>query len=331
MIGARKFVTITLPTILVAVLGLECGLRMAGYVPYYLDGNAFEPSDSPEMLYELRPGFHGLYARTAITVNSLGFRGKELESGTSTERLRVALVGDSVAFGQGVRDDETLAEQLEPRLQAKLGQPVEVINFGVPGYNTCQETSRFEKRALPLNPNVLLLFYVDNDTDPPPFAISGDRVVSPEVQTQWLSDLRIAARKKSAAYNFAWLRWQVLKAHPLSIAEYRQQLSRRFAADSVGWKQSRACLAHMATLAQERSIRTIVVPFPELHGFRETPYPYQDYVRTICNAAQSVGAECFDMVPAIEGATFPLTVSPQDSHPSARAITKMADEIARRW
>lgn len=329
--GAKKFVAITLPTMLISVLVLECGLRMAGYVPYYLDGNMFVPSDSPQMLYELRAGFHGLYARAPTAVNAMGFRGSEPENKTSGDRLRIALVGDSVAFGQGVRDDQTLAERLAPLLTSKLDRPVEVLNFGVPGYNTCQEASRFEQRALPFNPSVLLLVYVDNDTDPPPFVIREGRVISPDVQTWWLRDLRTFALRESVAYNFLSFRWQVAKAPRLSTDEHRQLLSRKFAPESVGWKLSQGCLTHMVTLASERSIRTVVVPFPDMHGFRETPYPYREYLQTICHAAHDAGAECFDIAHAIEGATFPLTISPEDSHPSAPAIARMAEEIARRW
>src|SRR6266496_1775668 len=100
-----------------ALLLLEGGLRVFGYVPYYLDRNAFRPSRNRALLYELRPGFRGLYAAIPTRINIQGLRGEILPEAISTP---VVILGDSVAFGQGVEEGQTLAEQLTPLLRAKF-------------------------------------------------------------------------------------------------------------------------------------------------------------------------------------------------------------------
>src|SRR5262249_27511062 len=104
--------------VVLSLLALEAALRGFGYVPYYLDGHAFIPSRNPTMLYELRPGFHGLYAAVPVRINLQGLRGQDSSGGRSTP---VIIVGDSIAFGQGVREGETLAEQLTPLLRGRFG------------------------------------------------------------------------------------------------------------------------------------------------------------------------------------------------------------------
>ena len=146
--SSARFFTISIPVLLLTALVLEAALRLCGYKLNYLDGRAFIPSKNPEILYELCPGFRGLYAATPISINSEGFRGEELLN-HDVPAFRVVVIGDSIAFGQGVQDGETLAGQLSRRLRQKSSAPVEVINLGVPGYNTTQEYWTFKERALP--------------------------------------------------------------------------------------------------------------------------------------------------------------------------------------
>jgi hypothetical protein len=100
-------------------------LRCVGYTPYYLDSQAFVPSRNPQILYELKPGFHGLYAGVPVSINAMGLRGNEQANGNGMSTLRVLTIGDSIAFGQGVSDDATLAEQIKRRLQER-GLQIEV-------------------------------------------------------------------------------------------------------------------------------------------------------------------------------------------------------------
>ena len=310
-----------------AGLGLELALRVSGYTPYYLEGRAFVPSSKPAMMYEPRPGFRGLYAGVPIAINSAGFRGKEVRRPDGGKAFRVVVVGDSIAFGQGVSEAETLEEQLAARLERRLASPVEVVNLGVPGYDTCQEYWRFRERGLPLAPRAVLLVYVENDTDPSLFRIEGDAVLSPDVRTGGFHDLMASARKRSALYNLVWARWQVVKHPGSSIERYREDLAAKFGEGSPGWARSRACLSELVSLARERSIRAIVLPFPVLFGIDTKPYPFRAYVETTCTAARAAGAECIDVVPALQGHGPRLTVSDVEHHPSPYVYGRIAERI----
>lgn len=323
-----RIVFVSVPGFVFAFLFMEVALRGFGYTPYFLNAKAFEPSQVADMVYELRPGFEGLYASAPIAINALGFRGRETAGEIGKAALRIAVVGDSVAFGQGVRDGATLSAQLAARLKSRLGTDVAVLNLGVPGYDTCQEYGMFRERAVPLNPQHVLLIYVDNDTDPPWIQVRNGAMVIPDARAGLVGDTVAALRKSSDAFNFLFTHWQVVKGQHMTVDQYREMLARKFNDDNPGWRRSRACLHSFAELAKERSIRVTVIPFPELLGLKESPYPFEAYVQTVCEAARAEGAACVDVVPALERATYPLRVSSVEHHPSAEVYRRIAEFLA---
>ncbi len=104
-----------------------------------------------------RPGARAVERGALTEINAAGYRGP-LVAARPGPRRRVALVGDSTAFGYGVRDDQTYARLLE------RAAGVEVVNLGVEGFGPDQSLLRLEREGLPLGPaEVLMSFCVEND------------------------------------------------------------------------------------------------------------------------------------------------------------------------
>ncbi|HVS19503.1 MAG TPA: hypothetical protein VMT18_12935, partial [Planctomycetota bacterium] len=117
-----------------ALLGVgECALRRSvpenGITP-------FRAGTLPGLASELRPGFETHYRGFAASINAAGFRGPPVTPRRAGE-LRVALVGDSFTFGNGVSFEDTLGQALAAEL-GRLGREAVVFNCGVPGYNAEQ-------------------------------------------------------------------------------------------------------------------------------------------------------------------------------------------------
>ncbi|MCH2171320.1 SGNH/GDSL hydrolase family protein [Myxococcota bacterium] len=93
-----------------------------------------------------------------VSSNSLGHRSPELMPGPPV----VAVAGDSVAFGYGVSDDETLGHYLAGHI-AKHG--LQVQNLGVSGYGLGQTHLWLHERLDDLKPlhTVVLVIYTGND------------------------------------------------------------------------------------------------------------------------------------------------------------------------
>lgn len=92
-----------------------------------------------------------------LRINSKGLRDVEHPYEKEPGTFRIALLGDSIAWGWGVDDGRCFADLIEPRLG------VEVINLGVPGYSTDQQLLTLERDGLRYEPDLVLLCFVLND------------------------------------------------------------------------------------------------------------------------------------------------------------------------
>ena len=150
-----------------ALLGAEVALRALGVAP--LAGAGYPAGlyvADKETRFALAPSFTGTMQsgaeRIELATNPQGFRDAPFGP-KAPGTLRVLALGDSFAFGHGVGADEAYPKELE-RLLARPSRPVEVLNLGVPGYNTAQELALLRRAGAELDPDLVLLgCYVGND------------------------------------------------------------------------------------------------------------------------------------------------------------------------
>ncbi len=97
-----------------------------------------------------------------VRINSIGLRGDDLAPKRPGE-LRVLCLGDSLIYGQGVGEDDTLPAALEEALPPE-SRPV-VINGGLRAYATHQELGMLEELGERIAADVVLLCWYWNDVD----------------------------------------------------------------------------------------------------------------------------------------------------------------------
>jgi lysophospholipase L1-like esterase len=112
-----------------------------------------------------RPGHEQHSDRIGIKINSLGFRGDEITVRKPPNTVRIATVGASTTFCAEVSSNEaTWPAQLQEILRrAHPEVTIEVINAGVPGYVAAQSLTNLEARVLPLEPDLVIYYEVNND------------------------------------------------------------------------------------------------------------------------------------------------------------------------
>ena len=78
--------------------------------------------------------------------------------------LRGICLGDSIVFGAGLNDAETIPAQLSAIVSKKLGRSFECLNIGVSNYTTVQEVALFRHvDALRFDPSVVVIGIFTND------------------------------------------------------------------------------------------------------------------------------------------------------------------------
>ncbi len=127
-----------------------------------------QPNESDLIIYELRPHLEVKFQKENVKINSHGMRGPEVQMEKQEGTYRIALLGDSFAFGWGVPEEDCFARVLERKLQAELPKDgpikkVEVLNFGVPGYSTFQQVAKFETHGIKFDPDAILIYFIQND------------------------------------------------------------------------------------------------------------------------------------------------------------------------
>lgn len=144
----------------------EIGTRL--FVPasaFRVLAGIYAPDADPRIRYTMKQSHTGEAFGAPLSTNSLGFRGREWSQAKAGGTLRIALLGDSHAFGYGVAFEQTFGELLAQRLEARLHRPVEVLNFSVVGYNAVQELAVLEGKVLPMLPDLVLVLTCGNDAD----------------------------------------------------------------------------------------------------------------------------------------------------------------------
>jgi hypothetical protein len=102
--------------------------------------------------------------KVQLTSNGNGFRSRELPVKKGENVCRIAVLGDSTAFGWGVNQEERFSDVLEEKLNAAGGNyRYEVLNFGIPGYTTFHGRAVFDRYVLKYSPDMVILSFGAND------------------------------------------------------------------------------------------------------------------------------------------------------------------------
>lgn len=265
----------------------------------------------PGLDYELQPNASGERDGIPIRTNSLSLRDREPAPRTPGLR-RVIAVGDSVTFGFGVRQQKTYAKVLERLLAAGTSGPVEVLNAGVGGYSTHDESLLLRHRLASLEPDLVILGYVLNDPEIDP------------VQPLHAYFAPVAL----------WQRSHLLRKIAELLYDRRERgkgasYPRRLHADPRKWKSVLRAFDDMREVAREHRFRILLVQFPEIAARRWPPrYALADVHAQVAAAARARGFEVLDLTSAFR--RYPakdLRISRHDGHPTALGHRIAAEEI----
>jgi lysophospholipase L1-like esterase len=166
--AARASLLLLVVSTLVAVVGIEAFVRIGDLlgISFYEESLRYFLVRVPDdvLVYRLRENLDDSFQGVRVTTNAMGLRDRSIGPRQPGE-FRVLVLGDSVTFGPGVRNEDIFPRRLEVNLGRDLGRPVRVINSGVGGYNTEQELAFLKLRGPEIAPDLVVLLYVSNDVE----------------------------------------------------------------------------------------------------------------------------------------------------------------------
>jgi hypothetical protein len=201
--------------------------------------------------YRLQPGLDGNFNHAHYQVNSLGFRGPEIPIEKPPGEFRIMWLGDSLVFGIGVNNDQTMAADLEKIANSRsAGVHYRVLNMGVPSYNTEQELIQFETLGLRLQPDAVMLLFAANDIEKKNWVFDKRR--------SWIADF--AQRSYALSTLFVFSRFARETA---GVPEAFINMP-DYAEDNPRWRAIADSLSRIHEVCKEKSIPFVVLTMGSL-------------------------------------------------------------------
>jgi hypothetical protein len=169
-----------------------------------------------------------------FTTNDLGFRAAPTSPKPSGVK-RIVIVGDSWTYGQGVRYEETFANQLQKMLN-RNGERWQVYNLAMPGWNTANEIAALRSFFSRLQPDIVVFCPTSNDIDDslevwngrllrPGFASGAMFRSSYEYESRWIDVFKrlqseVEWLKRQGVPSLVYFLWRKLTSYYAGLAGF---------------------------------------------------------------------------------------------------------------
>jgi hypothetical protein len=288
------------------------------------DGGLFyvnKPSTNIGFVYDSNErGYFDERNTVQHNTNDMGFRGSKFSQEKNENTVRIAFLGDSFTFGEGVRDKDVFTFKTAQNLNENSeGKSYESYNFGVGGYNAQQSIFLFKNVVLDLNPDVVLFVYTLNDAEPMLFQVDEKtnqtaRRARELAIHEGLPDIK-PPNKLIYKLRLGKLWWKVKTSKEISqkTIKYYQSL---YEEDNQDWIAAQKSLEEYEGVCRENEIRCYFVMFPLLINLDEN-YPFYDIHEMVTSKVEQNNIPVIDILPSLLGMEHAkLWVHPTDQHPN---------------
>jgi len=297
----------------------------------------------PALIFTLIPGQHSFSANIPVAINERGLRGPLVSHGSEEGAPRLLMLGDSIVFGYGVTDEETVSSRVQAALLSK-NPKTQIVNAGVPSYNTEQEVEFLRTEGLQYHPSWVIVGFCWNDlsdksgvtVDHNGMLVSAGSAEPGRLQRFMQSkmgyELRNTSKKSRLLYALTMVtgmlgaggeqgRATSLRAEILDGAP-----SARVAA---GWKRVTVALGRLSDLSKQHDFRVLVVAFPMLLSLEES-HPRSSYPRALETIASQHSLDFIDLEPIFKSryrGRESLFLAYDPDHPNAAGHALAAEAI----
>lgn len=254
--------------------------------------------------------------------NVWGYRERDFAAWPEPGTYRIAVIGDSLTYGQGIAEEERVSNRLEASLKLG-GDRFEVLNFGIPGAEYEQNTDSLALALEHAHPDFVLIQWFTNDVSDP------DMKMPRPIPLAWKAHKLI--QPYSALYFLMNTKWGEIQ-RSLDLVPVEDYYERDYGTpDRPLAKRARARLERMLSLAREQGVPVAMVLWPPTLD-EDGPYSAYDFIYDqVLDTCSSENVFCLDLRPifSTNRAGNQLVVNRYDGHPSGRANELAAEAILR--
>lgn len=281
------------------------------YLPNTEFASIYDPAADPR-------GYFDGTGRITYAINAYGFRGPAPAMPKPPGVVRIACLGDSFTFGEGVRYEDTWPSVLAKRLNEEGlagADRVDAINAGVQGYGLLDCLLWYGIRIEKFDPDIIVLAFFMNDLmDTKETIRINDAMHREEIVTGLARYSKVAD----------WIQ------HRRRATRLQEQYfaSIRASFDATGRETLNEAFAGFQGYASQSGVRFVVVVFPVLWGL-DGDYPLRPEHEMVAQACRAAGAEHIDLLDVFQGErSESLWVHATDQHPNEIAQSRAAEAIA---
>jgi lysophospholipase L1-like esterase len=310
----------TAGTFACAEVGFRAHLRRRFEVKFPRDTENLVRLPAPQV-FELKPNATGTFPGGVdatrsfpYRTNSHGLRDRD-RSAKEPGTKRVLVMGDSYTFGYAVAEEEAFPQVAE-RLLHERGHPeIEVINAGIPDYNSRQERQLLQRLLPVYAPDAVVLAYVVNDAEP------STALPTPPDETYRHANSWFLAELAEVGNRHLFKRRVLETSKDTVSAAYLDG----FAEASPKWRDSRQAIREMRDLCAAAGIPFMVFVLPDFTRDLDERYGFQKIHDAVTSWGRELDVPVFDLLKTFHGEDHQALVVPWDGHPNGEAHRRLAE------
>jgi lysophospholipase L1-like esterase len=277
-------------------------------------------------VFEFKPNVSGVFPGNVDQNRTFPYRTNEhglRDRNRSAKRLgskRVLVMGDSYAWGYAVAEDEAFPQTAERLLKERGHSDIEVINGGIPDYNSRQERQLLERLMPIYAPDEVFLAYVVNDAEPSTAMPNSPDETYRHASSWFLTELAEVANRRL-------FRRRVFPSQKDGVGgSYLDG----FAEGSVKWRDSKQAIREMRDLCTARRIPFAILILPDFTQEFDDRYALRPIHDAVMNWGRELGIPAFDLLVPFRGEDHQSLLVPWDGHPNAEAHRRIAEFLIAR-
>ncbi len=278
------------------------------------------------LVFEFKPNASGVFpggidqTRTfPYRTNAHGLRDRD-RPGKRPGAKRVLVMGDSYTWGYAVAEEEAYPQTAERLLKERGHHDIDVVNGGVPDYNSRQERQLLERLLRVYEPDAVVLSYVMNDAEP------STALPTPPDETYRHANSWFLAELAEVANRHLFKR-RVLETNKDTVSTIYLD---GFAEGSPKWRDSKQAIREMRDLTAASGIPFVVFILPDFTQDFGDGYGLRPIHAAVANWGRELDVPVFDLLTAFRGEDHQSLLVPWDGHPNAEAHRRMAELLVAR-